>query len=175
MVSNGTIASMLFSSLSRPYALSTSFNFMPGGAFHWGIGMLENKSIGEGEEGRYTDGWQVRAAGSETQSFNHRLYTSYTTIIYQPYPFARSILLPQILCMQRCSIVHASMEVTSNLLHPPAEQLVGFVQHSPLWPGSPAFLHRTMNKWSPTERPWPVTVLTAMPMPPRYVLMTLFK
>ncbi|KAF5825970.1 mannosyltransferase putative-domain-containing protein [Dunaliella salina] len=75
----------------------------PGGAFHWGQGVLENKTVGEGEDGRYTDGWQ----------------------------------------------------------------LVGFVQHSPIQPAAPAFLHRTMNKWNINEEPWPVSVISG-PMPPSW-------
>ena len=43
-------------------------------------------------------------------------------------------------------------------------QLMGILQHDS-W-GRPAFIHRTINKFSPTEEPVPLQLITA-PMPYR--------
>jgi hypothetical protein len=43
-------------------------------------------------------------------------------------------------------------------------QLVGFLQHDRT--ATPAFLHRTMNKWRVGEEPWDVELLTG-PLPAR--------
>ena len=49
-------------------------------------------------------------------------------------------------------------------------QLLGFLQHDRS--ASPAFLHRTMNKWNIGEEPWPVELLTG-PIPARSALVIL--